>query len=117
MADYLQNAAIKQDEFDREFDGQTPHEILVEKCPDLFFQIDTYWVAVGGKNPVEVIKKLGPRAPTLHIKDGPMVKTEAMTAVGEGKIALPTVAGQLLQYLAVYEVHVAHKLRIYVHCN
>jgi sugar phosphate isomerase/epimerase len=71
-------------EFDREFDGQTPHAILAENAPDLVFQIDTYWVAVGGKDPVAVIQNLGPRAPVLHIKDGPLTREAAMTAVGDG---------------------------------
>ncbi len=73
-------------EFDREFGGKTPHQILVERCPDVFFEIDTYWVAVGGKSPAETVRALGERAPLLHIKDGPMVREQAMMAVGEGKM-------------------------------
>ncbi|MBN1669552.1 MAG: sugar phosphate isomerase/epimerase [Kiritimatiellae bacterium] len=73
-------------EFDREFDGKTPHQIMVENCPDLLFQIDTYWVAVGQKDPVAAIKNLGARCPSLHIKDGPKDKSQPMTAVGDGKM-------------------------------
>lgn len=73
-------------EFDRALDGRTPHELLVENAPDACFEIDTYWVAVGGKDPAETIRNLGPRAPFLHIKDGPMNKDEAMLAVGDGKM-------------------------------
>jgi sugar phosphate isomerase/epimerase len=39
--------------------------------PDIFFEIDTYWVKVAGQNPPEIVKKFGKRAPLLHIKDGP----------------------------------------------
>jgi len=74
-------------EFDREFDGKTPHQIMVENCPDLLFQVDTYWVAVGGKDPAESILKLGARCPSLHIKDGPIEKGTAMLPIGEGKMA------------------------------
>lgn len=73
-------------EFDREFDGQTPHEILVENAPDVFFEIDTYWAAIAGKDAAETIRNLGPRAPFLHIKDGPLVMEEAMLAVGDGNM-------------------------------
>lgn len=71
-------------EFDRAFDGQTPHEILRENAPDLRFELDTYWTAVGGHDPAMVLRKLGPRAPLLHIKDGPKTRGAAMTAVGQG---------------------------------
>ena len=80
-------------EFDRTFDGQTPHDILAEKCPDVFFEIDTYWVGVGGGDPAAVVQGLGPRAHHLHIKDGPMVRELAMTAVGDGKMDWQTVIG------------------------
>ena len=36
--------------------------------------------------------ELGKRAPLLHIKDGPCVKGQPMTAVGDGKVDVPAVA-------------------------
>ncbi len=71
-------------EFDRVFDGQTPHEILRDHAPDLLFELDTYWAAVGGHDPAKVLRQLGARAPLLHIKDGPKQRAAAMTAVGRG---------------------------------
>lgn len=52
--------------------------------PDVFFEIDTYWVQTAGADPVQVIQELGARVPILHIKDGPCVKGEPMTAIGDG---------------------------------
>lgn len=34
------------------------------------FQIDIYWVVVGGAEPATVIGRLGPRVVSLHLKDG-----------------------------------------------
>jgi sugar phosphate isomerase/epimerase len=80
-------------EFDRLFDGKTPHDLLMAAAPDLFAEVDTYWVAVGGQNAADVVKKLGARAPLLHIKDGPMDREKAMTAVGGGAMDWKAVIG------------------------
>jgi sugar phosphate isomerase/epimerase len=73
-------------EFDTNVDGKPVYEHMLELLdPSVFFQIDTYWVTVGGKNVVDVIKQIGSRAPLLHIKDGPADKPESdMVAVGSG---------------------------------
>jgi sugar phosphate isomerase/epimerase len=60
--------------------------------PDVFFQIDTYWVQAAGVDPVKVVKKMGKRAPLLHIKDGPAQQKVAQTAVGEGVLDFPAIA-------------------------
>ena len=71
-------------EFDKDFDGKTPNEVIMENAPGVFAQIDTYWVAVGGADAAKVVKRLGARAPSLHIKDGLKNREEAQTAVGAG---------------------------------
>ncbi|NLE66450.1 MAG: sugar phosphate isomerase/epimerase [Lentisphaerae bacterium] len=86
-------------EFDKKFDGKYPHDLLMAAVPELTAELDTYWIATGGADPAEVVKRVGKRAPLLHIKDGPCNKNEAMTAVGKGKVrwdlvleaAVPTV--------------------------
>lgn len=80
-------------EFDKDFDGKTPHDVIMENAPGVFAEVDTYWVAVGGPDAAEVVKKLGGRAPLLHIKDGPVDREKAMTAVGAGKMDWPAVIG------------------------
>lgn len=72
--------------------GKTPHEVLrTYTSPAVFFEVDVYWAATGGADPVQVIKELGARAPLLHIKDGPAVEGVPMTAVGEGKLDIPAI--------------------------
>ncbi len=71
-------------EFDRVFGGLTPHRILMDRAPDVFAEVDTYWVRVAGADPAAVVRACGARAPLLHVKDGPGDRAKAMTAVGAG---------------------------------
>jgi sugar phosphate isomerase/epimerase len=70
---------------------------------DVFFEVDTYWVKTAGSellfrsgllfrlDPAEVVRKLGERAPLLHIKDGPCLRDAPMTAVGQGVMDFPAI--------------------------
>jgi sugar phosphate isomerase/epimerase len=70
-----------------ELDGVPVYNLMLQHLdPSVQFEIDVYWVQTGGCDPVSVIGEIGDRAPLLHIKDGPCVKEENMTAVGEGKV-------------------------------
>ena len=69
-----------------------PIDVMLEQLdPDVFLEVDTYWVQTGGQDPVEVIRRLGSRAPLLHIKDGPCQIEAPMTALGEGVVDIPGV--------------------------
>jgi len=57
--------------------------------PRIIFQLDTYWIKVGGCDPVEIVAKMGARAPLLHIKDGPANRQDAMQPIGSGVIDVP----------------------------
>ncbi len=60
-------------EFEK-IDGRLKHEIFAEICPDVNFELDTYWAAnFGANDPVEMVRRFGKRSPLLHIKDGPML--------------------------------------------
>ena len=53
--------------------------------------MDTYWVAVGGQDPVDILDRLGDRVKFIHIKDGPLTTdTKAQQPAGQGKIAVWT---------------------------
>ncbi|MBL8094442.1 MAG: sugar phosphate isomerase/epimerase [Anaerolineales bacterium] len=59
---------------------------------DVEFELDLYWIKVGGQDPTALIARLGDRAPLLHVKDGPANGYEAaMVAVGDGAIGYPDV--------------------------
>ncbi|NLG96526.1 MAG: sugar phosphate isomerase/epimerase [Chloroflexi bacterium] len=78
-------------EFERT-SGIVPNEVMRELLnPEIFFEIDTYWVKVGGSDPAAVVRELGIRAPFLHIKDGPCNSEQPQTAVGDGVMDIPAV--------------------------
>jgi sugar phosphate isomerase/epimerase len=57
--------------------------------PEVVLEVDTYWVAVGGQDPVEVLDRLGDRVKFIHIKDGPLnTDTKAQLPAGKGKVAV-----------------------------
>jgi len=44
--------------------------LLAETDPQLvFFEVDVYWAAQAGRDPVTLMKRLGPRLKLLHLKD------------------------------------------------
>ena len=89
-----------------EVEGALAYDHFAELCPDVQFEIDTYWAAnFGANDPVVQVTKFRDRAPLLHIKDGPIVQGEAMVAVGQGNMDIAGVIEaadpDLLQWLIV----------------
>ncbi len=87
-------------------EGRIAYDWLAELCPELLFEIDTYWASnFGANDPAEQVAKFKSRAPLLHIKDGPLTKDEPMVAVGKGKMNFPKVIAaadpQVLKWLVV----------------
>jgi sugar phosphate isomerase/epimerase len=86
-------------------EGQMVYKVMLERLnPDIFFEIDTYWVKTGGCDPAVVVREMGKRAPLLHIKDGPARQGVPQTAVGEGVLDFPGIvkaAGNNLEWLVV----------------
>lgn len=87
-------------EFRNKVDGRYVYQVLLESVePDIFFEIDTYWVKVAGHDPVKIVAEFGKRAPLLHIKDGPAKWNDSlpqdnpdpMVAVGKGTQNFPAV--------------------------
>lgn len=73
-------------------DGRPAYQIMLENLdPNVFLEIDTYWVKVGGLDPAAVVKEIGSRAPLLHIKDGPGNREQAMVAAGDGIMDIPAI--------------------------
>jgi sugar phosphate isomerase/epimerase len=81
----------------RPIDGTEPFDLLVRQTDPKFFQIelDTYWVARAGRDPVDFFRKYPGRVVTLHIKDmkavsGPIFDADAgrdaFTEVGNGSM-------------------------------
>ena len=73
-------------------ENRIPVDVMLDHLdPDVFFEVDVYWVQTAGQNPVEVVRRLGSRAPLLHVKDGPCQIEAPMTALGEGVVDIPGV--------------------------
>lgn len=88
-------------EYERQATGRYPYEILLDEVdPDIFFEIDTYWVTVGGHDAAGIVEKFGKRAPLIHIKDGPAKYSDSldqdepdpMVALGQGTMDIPAIA-------------------------
>ena len=86
-------------------EGVYPYQVMLERLdPSILFEIDTYWVQTGGCDVAQVVREVGDRGPLLHIKDGPCVASEPMTAVGAGVMDFPTIvaaAGDVPRWLIV----------------
>ncbi len=85
--------------------GQPVYKHMLEYLtPEVYFQVDTYWVQTGGCDPAAVVAELGSRCPLLHIKDGPCNREQAMQAVGQGKVDFPAIvaaAGTTTEWMIV----------------
>jgi sugar phosphate isomerase/epimerase len=65
-------------EFEK-IDGRIKHEIFAELCPEVKFELDTYWAAnFGENNAPEMVRRFAKRSPLLHIKDGPLVRPQSV---------------------------------------
>ncbi len=77
----------------QQVEGRYVYQVMLEQLdPDVFFEIDTYWVRTAGPDPAEVVRTLGKRAPLLHIKDGPAVLGAPHVAVGDGVMDFSSIA-------------------------
>lgn len=66
-------------------DGEPKYHVLQALCPDVQFELDTYWAAnFGAVRVPEEVARLKQRAPLLHIKDGPLERNQPNVAVGAG---------------------------------
>jgi sugar phosphate isomerase/epimerase len=75
-----------------EVEDRLAHDWMAEYLhPEIFFEIDTYWVRAAGVDPIEVVRRLGERAPLLHLKDGPAIPNQPMVALGAGVMDIPAV--------------------------
>ena len=87
-------------EFEKLSNGKMPFDILLDLLDgDIFFELDVYWIAVAGQDPVEIIKRLGKRASILQVKDGPAEWSPRLDepfsypvlAVGTGNMDYPAI--------------------------
>lgn len=68
--------------------GEIPMQILLESAPALHWQFDVAWSVKTGQNPLNWIKKHGPRIISVHVKDiapaGKCIDEDGWADVGQG---------------------------------
>jgi sugar phosphate isomerase/epimerase len=105
-------------------EGKLPIRLLHERLsPEIFWQLDVYWAQTAGAEPTDVLSELGSRIGSLHLKDGPTVHGEPMTALGRGKVDIPGILRGLshpvdwvieLDECATDSLEVAQQSRLYL---
>lgn len=62
--------------------------------PEVVLEVDAYWAAVGGEDPVALLERLGDRVAAIHIKDGPVNDDrKAQLPAGQGEVDVWGVIG------------------------
>ena len=75
-----------------ELDGTTIWDVLLtESSPDVDLEIDVYWAAGGGRDPVELIRSATGRVKMLHMKDRGPGPAFADAPAGEGTLDFPAI--------------------------
>jgi sugar phosphate isomerase/epimerase len=87
-------------------DGTTALELLASHLDDaVVLEVDTYWAAVGGQDPVELLKRLGDRVTAVHIKDGPATPDPLdQVPVGQGDLPVREILAAAPHALRVVEL-------------
>ena len=72
----------------RTVDGQQLYDILVDRTdPSLVrLQLDTGNAAIGGRDPLDLMRKYGSRYYLFHIKDAPSIGAKTDTELGKGVV-------------------------------
>ncbi|WP_323742988.1 MULTISPECIES: sugar phosphate isomerase/epimerase [unclassified Rathayibacter] len=92
-------------EFENRLDGRSAFEHFAGLLDRrLVLELDTYWAAVGGDDPAQVLGRLGEQVRLLHIKDGPVSKdTSEQLPAGDGAMDIPAILRAAPQALPVIE--------------
>ncbi|MEX0745196.1 MAG: sugar phosphate isomerase/epimerase, partial [Phycisphaeraceae bacterium] len=71
-----------------------PLQMLLDQLDDsIWFEIDTYWIAHGGGDPAQWIRKCKGRIPAVHVKDMTITakREHKMCEVGAGNLNWPAI--------------------------
>ena len=75
------------------FDGKTAFDIIFEssKPENLFCQLDVFWAAHAGADPVRLIRDFGARCPLVHLKEGSAGGACMFAEIGSGTTDWPPI--------------------------
>ncbi|AYG05385.1 sugar phosphate isomerase/epimerase [Gryllotalpicola protaetiae] len=93
-------------EFETKIDGRPAYELFAAQLPgSVSLELDTYWAAVGGTDPVELLGELGSKVIALHVKDGPAThENKDQVAVGSGSLPIRSIIEAAPTALRVIEL-------------
>lgn len=93
-------------EFSNRIDGVSAYEVFADALSDdVVLELDTYWVQVGGDDPVAVIGKCGDKVQFLHVKDGDGSHDDKQqVAVGDGIMPIRDIIAAAPDALHVVEL-------------
>ena len=93
-------------EFSNRIDGVSAYEVFADALSDdVVLELDTYWVQVGGDDPVAVIGKYGDKVQFLHVKDGDGSHDDKkQVAVGNGVMPVREIIAAAPDALHVVEL-------------
>lgn len=77
-----------------QIEGKTPYDHFVTLLdPRVVLELDTYWAAAGGVDPLSLFEKYGDRITHLHVKDGPIEGGHGVSNVvlGTGAMDIPPI--------------------------
>ncbi|HXH36937.1 MAG TPA: TIM barrel protein [Plantibacter sp.] len=85
--------------------GTSPLEHLASITdPSVLFEVDTYWVEVGGRRAVDVLASIGERVQFIHVKDGDASRdTLKQLPAGAGVVPVLDILAAAPQALRVIE--------------
>jgi sugar phosphate isomerase/epimerase len=77
----------------RPLNGKVPYDVLLDKMePGLVkMELDLYWIAKAGKDPLTYFKQYPGRFPLCHVKDMGPDSAQSMQDVGKGIIDFPAI--------------------------
>ena len=92
-------------ELEQHVDGVPALEVFAGRLGGrVALEIDTYWTAVGGVDPVALLGGLGARVVAMHIKDGPATRdTFAQVPAGHGVLPVEAILAAAPTARAVVE--------------
>jgi sugar phosphate isomerase/epimerase len=95
--------------------GKTGYDVFMETfSKNMFFEVDVFWIKVGGVDPVSMIRKLGRRISQLHLKDLKKgtacpnygkLEQDAFDEIGDGMIPMAPIM-RAAQKVGVKHCHV-----------
>ncbi len=93
-------------EIESRIEGETAIEYFAGLLDDgVVLEIDTYWVVVGGEDPVALLGRLGDRVVAIHVKDGSGgTDVKEQVAVGSGRLPIAQILATAPGALHVVEL-------------